>query len=76
MGLFTIGRLERRRGHAADAARAFEACGGALSGEATAEAALAWVAAGDRARAELLAGRYLAARPRGPRAEEMARLAR
>src|SRR5262249_9417206 len=55
LALFTIGRLEQSRGRSAAAARAFESCGGALHGEAMAEAALAWSAAGDRGRAGGLA---------------------
>jgi hypothetical protein len=69
--LFSIGQIERQRGRHAAAAQAFEQCGNALQGDAIAEAATAWSAAGrgDRARAAAL--RYLAAFPEGVHAERM-----
>jgi transmembrane sensor len=75
LATFTVGRLERQRGNFAQAARAFEACGGALGGEALAEAALARAASGQTGAAKNLAKQYLALYPKGPRAGEVAVLA-
>lgn len=75
MARFTIGRIEARRGNVQAAARAFESCGAALSGEALAEAALLRAGAGESAAAAELARRYLELYPLGARAKEMARLA-
>jgi transmembrane sensor len=76
--LFTLGRVEAARGRWQPAAEAFERCaraGGPLAGDALAEGAQAWHAAGvaDRARADARA--YLAAHPGGPSAAAMRRLA-
>jgi transmembrane sensor len=75
MARFTMGRIEARRGNVQAAARAFEACGAGLSGEALAEAALLRAGAGESAAATELARRYLELYPLGARAKEMARLA-
>jgi transmembrane sensor len=67
---FTLGRLERKRGHAAAAAQAFARCrtaapAGALAEDALAEEALAWAAAGQKKAAADAASRYLSAHPTG-----------
>jgi hypothetical protein len=71
LALFTIGKVERKRGHHAAAARAFEQCGPALEGDAIAEAAASWQAAGKSARARAAARRYLQTYPKGVHAEAM-----
>lgn len=76
LAYFTIGRIEARRGRASIAADAFEACGTALEGEALAEAALLRRTAGQVKRAEALARTYLELYGSGPRAKEMAGIAR
>ncbi|MEZ4446614.1 MAG: FecR domain-containing protein [Polyangiaceae bacterium] len=75
LALFTLGRVERERGQHEAAARAFESCGGGLRGDAFAEAASSWAAAGQPARARAAAQRYLAAHPQGVHAEQMRALA-
>ncbi len=73
---FTLGRLERKRGHAAAAAQAFARCRaaaphGALAEDALAEEALAWSAGGQKKAAESAASRYLSAHPSGAYAARM-----
>jgi transmembrane sensor len=75
IALFTLGQVERQRGHHAEAARAFERCGTGLRGDALAEAAAAWQAAGDGARARQAAQRYLATFPDGVHAGRMRAIA-
>ena len=60
---------------AGKAAAIFEQCGGALRGDAYAEAAAAWAAAGTSGRAQAAAKRYLQAYPDGVHAERMRALA-
>ena len=72
---FTLGRVERARGNHDAAARAFESCGDALRGDAIAEAASSWLAAGQGDRASAAARRYLVAHPSGVHAEQMKKLA-
>lgn len=72
---FTLGRVERARGNHEAAARAFESCGDALRGDAIAEAASSWLAAGKSDRASAAAHRYLATHPAGVHAEQMKKLA-
>lgn len=74
MARFTLGRLEAQRGNHALAAAAFESCGDGFRGEARAEAALEWMAGGQKGRAVAAAKRYLDRHPQGPRRGEMARL--
>ena len=71
LALFTIGKVERQRGRHAAAARAFEQCGAALNGDAFAEAAASWQAAGNGGRARAAAQRYLQMFPKGVHAETM-----
>ena len=73
--LFTIGQIERQRGRHDAAAQAFEQCGNALQGDAIAEAARSWSAAGRGDRARAAAQRYLAAFPEGVHADRMRTLA-
>jgi transmembrane sensor len=78
--LFGLGQMERARGSAAEAARAFEACHRAgprtaLAEDALAQAALAWAMAGDSSRAATAAERYLRDYPAGLHAERMRNLA-
>ncbi|HZO16636.1 MAG TPA: FecR domain-containing protein [Polyangiaceae bacterium] len=73
--LFTIGQIERQRGRHEAAAQAFEQCGSALQGDAIAEAARSWSAAGRGDRARAAAQRYLAAFPEGVHADRMRTLA-
>lgn len=73
--LFSIGQIERQRGRHQAAAEAFERCGSALQGDAIAEAAGSWSAAGRADRARAAAQRYLAAFPEGVHAERMRALA-
>jgi transmembrane sensor len=73
---FTLGRVERSQGNHAAAARSFAACaaaapGGTLAAEALAEAAAAWLSAGQKAQAARAAGQYLKRFPRGSHAERM-----
>jgi TolA-binding protein len=73
---FTLARVERSQGHHAAAARAFAACaaaapGGTLAGEALAEAAAAWLSAGQPAQAAKVAARYLKRFPKGSHAPRM-----
>ena len=68
--LFTLARVERTRGRAAAAARAFEDAyardpEAVLAEDALAEAASAWQAAGDHERASSAAERYLERYPDG-----------
>lgn len=68
--LFTLGRLERRRGMHADAATAFArarriAVDGPLAEDALAEEAVSAMEAGMTERARLLAQQYLDAHPDG-----------
>jgi TolA-binding protein len=72
---FTMGRIEAQRDNFAEAARAFESCGNALSGEALAEAALARAAAGQASEAKAHAKHYREQFPGGPRYRELAKLA-
>ncbi|HHH30441.1 MAG TPA: hypothetical protein ENK57_19160 [Polyangiaceae bacterium] len=75
LAMFTLGRVERARGQHEAAARAFESCGDALRGDAIAEAATSWLAAGRSDRASAAAQRYLASHPAGVHAEQMKKLA-
>lgn len=75
LAMFTLGRVERARGQHDAAARAFESCGDALQGDAIAEAASSWLAAGQSDRASAAARRYLDTHPSGVHAEQMKRLA-
>lgn len=73
---FTLGRVERSQGHHAAAARAFTACaaaapGGTLAGEALAEAAAAWLSAGQKTQAARVAAQYLKRFPKGSHAARM-----
>ncbi len=74
LALFTIGKVERQRGNHANAGRAFDQCGAALKGDAFAEAAMSWQAAGQSSRAAASARRYLATYPRGVHADTMRKL--
>ena len=69
--LFTLGGIERQRGRHAAAARAFQRGGNALQGDAIAEAATSWTAAGNHARARAAASRYLQKFPEGVHARQM-----
>jgi transmembrane sensor len=74
--LFTLGRIERRRGRPLDAAEAFSRCAelaprGPLAEDALAEAARAYADGGNAARAQALAARYLATHPEGTYAARM-----
>ena len=71
LALFTLGKVERQRGNHGAAARAFERCGLALKGDALAEAASEWMAAGQAERAHAAARRYLEAFPDGVHAASM-----
>lgn len=71
LALFTIGKVERQRGNHARAAQAFEQCGAALNGDAIAEAASSWQAAGQGAAASAAAKRYLQTYPEGVHAASM-----
>jgi len=75
LALYTLGRIERQRGNHQTAATSFEQCGAALRGDAIAEAAGAWSAAGRPARARAAAERYLRSYPAGVHAERMRALA-
>ncbi len=75
LALFTMGQVEQKRGRFAAAARAFEQCGSALKGDAIAAAAGAWQAAGQSARANAAARRYLQTFPKGVHSESMRQLA-
>ncbi|HEY6559403.1 MAG TPA: FecR domain-containing protein [Polyangiaceae bacterium] len=73
---FTLGRVERSQGNHAAAARSFAACaaaapGGTLAAEALAEAAAAWLSAGQKPQAARAAAQYLKRFPRGSHAERM-----
>lgn len=79
--LFTLGTLERDLGHAAAAAEAFDRCrghspAGPLAEDATAAAATAWQAAGDRPRAQRAAADYLSQFPHGSRRSAMQEIVR
>ena len=74
--LFTLGRVQRKRGLSSAAAQAFARCwklapAGSLAEDARAEEALAWSAAGDTERARTAAKRYLALHPTGTSASRM-----
>lgn len=74
--LFTLGRIERRRGRVRAAARAYERCfeaepRGALAEDALAEAARAWSSAGETETARHAAARYLERWPQGSYADAM-----
>ncbi len=71
LALFTLGQLERQLGHHAAAASAFERCGVALQGDAIAEAAVSWAAAGQSGRARAAAERYLRQFPSGLHAKRL-----
>lgn len=76
---FTLGRVERSRGHHAEAAQAFHSAwarapGGTLAEDALAEEAISWSAAGSSSSARRAAQSYLARYPRGSHAERMQRL--
>lgn len=74
--LFTLGRVERSRGHHAKAASTFRACShGPLAEDALAEEASAWQAAGQGGNAREAASRYLARFPNGPHAARMKKIA-
>lgn len=75
LAVFTIGRLQSQRGEHARAAATFESLGSALGGEALAEAALSYAAAGQSGKAKTLALQYASRFPEGPRARQIARLA-
>lgn len=75
LALFSLGRVERRRGNHQAAAQAFERCGAGLRGDAMAEAAASWIAAGQPARARASAQRYLSTYPEGVHAAQMRTLA-
>lgn len=79
--LFSLGRVERRRGRDAAAAAAFERAyahdpHAVLAEDALAEAAVSWMAAGRSDRARAAASRYLARYPRGEYVERVRELAR
>ncbi len=74
LAVFTVGRLEAQRGNHARAAAAFESLGSSFGGEALAEAALSYSAAGQSAKAKTLATQYTSQFPEGPRARQLARL--
>jgi transmembrane sensor len=79
--LFTLGRVEKARGRAKEAAAAFERCvqarpDGPLADDALAEAAQSWRVAGVAERARTDARAYLAAHPDGLHAAAMRELAR
>jgi transmembrane sensor len=74
--LFTLGRIERARGHFGASAHAFERCqgvapAGPLAQDALAEAAASWSSAGASEAARTDAGKYLARWPNGPNASRM-----
>jgi transmembrane sensor len=74
--LFTLGRIERARGHYGASAHAFERCqgvapGGPLAQDAVAEAAVSWSAAGAGEAARADASKYLLRWPNGPNAGRM-----
>ena len=76
---FSLGKVERIRGHHAAAASAFAACyerapAGSLSEDARAEAAVSWLDAGQRQRALEAAQAYLARHPEGAHAARMQRI--
>jgi tetratricopeptide (TPR) repeat protein len=71
---FTLAQIVRSQGKHELAARHFEACGGALRGDAIAEAAASWSAAGNPERARQNAERYLDAYPSGVHADHMRQL--
>ena len=71
---FTLARIYRQQGDHAAAARSFEACGSGLRGDAIAEAAVSWLAAGDAARGRAAAQRYLDAFPQGVHTDRMRNL--
>jgi transmembrane sensor len=76
---FTLGRVERSRAAHAAAARAFAQCasvapGGTLASEALAEAAAAWLSAGQRGSAARIARQYLQRFPSGSHALQMQQL--
>jgi len=71
LALFTLGQVERQLGHHAAAASAFERCGAALQGDAIAEAAVSWAAAGQSGRARAAAERYLRQFPSGLHAKRL-----
>ena len=79
--LFTLGRVEKARGRAKEAAAAFEHCvqarpDGPLADDALAEAAQSWRVAGVAERSRADARAYLAAHPNGLHAAAMRELAR
>ena len=74
LAVFTVGRLEAQRGNHARAAAAFESLGSSFGGEALAEAALSYSAAGQSGKAKTLATQYSSQFPEGPRARQLARL--
>jgi hypothetical protein len=71
---FNLARVLRAQGAHTAAARTFEQCGRALRGDAIAEAAFSWQQAGDRARAQAAATRYLDAFANGVHALSMRQL--
>ncbi|MEM9693050.1 MAG: FecR domain-containing protein [Myxococcota bacterium] len=71
LALFTLGQVERQRGNHLAAARAFEQCGLGLRGDALAEAAVSYRAAGDAAAARRAAQRYLDTFPNGLQADRL-----
>lgn len=78
--LFTLGRVERRRGRDAAAALAFGRAyeqdpNAVLAEDALAEAAVSWAAAGRAARAREAATRYLTRFPSGEYVTRVRRLA-
>ncbi len=75
LALFSLGRVERRRGHHQAAAQAFEQCGAGLRGDAMAEAAASWIAAGQPSKARAAAQRYVTTYPEGVHAAQMRALA-
>ena len=79
--LFTLGRVEKARGRAKEAAAAFDHCvqarpDGPLADDALAEAAQSWRVAGVAERSRADARAYLAAHPNGLHAAAMRELAR
>jgi transmembrane sensor len=76
---FTLGKVERARGRAGAAARAFRTSGslapdGPLAEDALAEEAAAWAAAEDAAKARAAVDRYLRRFPNGTHAVRMRNL--
>jgi TolA-binding protein len=72
--LFTLARVERSRNNHVAAAQAFARCsafGGTLAGEAAAEEAASWLAAGRKDNAKRAAERYLRHYPTGAHAAKM-----